>query len=134
MNSRHVRLVVFGVSIVLLAVVGFVAFQRLGGLTPPELTVTWGGSEGHPSCVYRADDETVVATLTMVGMAPPSGRVTIEVGAYADENTSDPVSSYRETVEVSGSMQRTITVTVPVDRAPHVDEDGEAACRLDVKK
>ena len=47
------------------------------------LTIGWGGSEGHPCCVYDPDDHTVDAELTIEGTAPRDGTVTVTVTAYA---------------------------------------------------
>jgi hypothetical protein len=95
-----------------------------------ELKVGWGGSEGHPSCVYDAKDQTVSAKLTIQGSAPRPETVTVTVTAYADENTSDPVGSNTRSVRVDGSVHPPLIVNIPVDGVPHVDIDGETACKL----
>jgi len=100
--------------------------------SPRPLTVTWGGSEGHPSCRYDASARSVAATLVVDGTAP-HGVVTVTVTAYADENTSDPVGSETQTWRGSRAHHRRVVITIPVTRPPHVDEDGEGACRLDVE-
>ena len=97
------------------------------------LTIGWGGSEGHPCCVYDPDDHTVDAELTIEGTAPRDGTVTVTVTAYADENTSKPVGSSSRTVHVEGTVDEPLLVTIAVEKAPHVDEDGVAACTLSVK-
>lgn len=100
--------------------------------SPRPLTVRWGGSEGHPSCRYDATAATVDATLVVDGTAP-HGVVTVTVTAYADENTSDPVGSTTQTWRGSRAHHRRVVLSIPVTRAPHVDEDGEGACRLEVR-
>lgn len=98
------------------------------------LTVGWGGSEGHPSCVYDPKDHTVDAKITIEGEAPRRDMtVTVTVSAYADENTSEPVGSRSRSVRIDGTVHLPLIVTIPVDKPPHVDEDGETACRLSVK-
>ena len=98
-------------GVVLLAVVASAtAWYRSGHDDPAQrLTVTWGGSEGHPPCVYDARTQAGVATIVIDGRAPRDETATITVTAYADENTSEPVGSH--------------------SRSAHVDEDGGAACR-----
>jgi hypothetical protein len=96
------------------------------------VTVTWGGGEGHPPCVYDAGQHTVEAELRIEGTAPRRRALTVTVTAYADENTSRPVGSSSRTVPVDGTVRMLLTLTIAVDEAPHVDEDGVAACRLDV--
>jgi hypothetical protein len=97
-----------------------------------DLTVGWGGSEGHPSCVYDAAAGSVECTLTIDGQVPPDeeANVKVTVTAYADENTSEEVGSSSRSVRVEGKVHQPLVVTVPVDEAPHVDEDGETACTL----
>lgn len=96
-------------------------------------TVTWGGSEDHPSCVYDPKDHTVRAKLTIDGDAGSGRNLTATVTAYADENTSEPVGSGSRTVRVEGTTHPPLTVRFPVEKAPKVDVDGETACRLAVK-
>lgn len=98
-----------------------------------DLTVGWGGSEGHPSCVYDPKAETVDCKLTIDGTAPQPDKVTVTVTAYADENTSQPVGSSSRSVRVEGIVHLPLVVTISVPHAPHVDEDGETACSLSVK-
>ncbi|GAA1808580.1 hypothetical protein GCM10009795_062290 [Nocardioides hankookensis] len=95
------------------------------------LTVGWGGGEGRPACVYAAGDDSAHATIAIDGSVPHEQSVTITVTAYADENTSDLVGTGTRTVEVDGDVHESVDVTIPVDRPPHVDEDGVAACALD---
>ena len=76
------RVVSFVAGIVLLAAVVSGTALYLGGDDHPEagLTVTWGGSEGHPSCVYDPRAHTVDCRLTKLGsrirkrygLGPPS--------------------------------------------------------------
>jgi hypothetical protein len=114
------------------AVAATVLYRGSDDPPPAALTVTWAVSEGHPSCVYDPSGETVACTLTIEGEAPRPDTVTVTVTAYADENTSELVGSGQRTVRVDGTVRERLLVTVPVDRAPHVDEDGETACRLSV--
>jgi hypothetical protein len=100
---------------------------------PNTLTVTWGGSEGHPSCVFDTKGETVRATLAIEGDAGPGRTVAATVTAYADENTSEPVGSGSRTVRVDGPVNRRLVVAFPVEKRPKVDIDGETACRLAVR-
>ena len=96
------------------------------------LDVTWGGSEGHPPCVYDPASQNVEALIAVDYEAPRHDTVSVTVTAYADENTSDLVGTGTGSVDVDGTVTTTIHVTIPVVRAPHVDEDGVAACRLSV--
>jgi hypothetical protein len=96
------------------------------------LHVTWRESEGHPGCVYDAQTRTVAAKLIVTGDASGHHRLTATVTAYADENTSVPVGSTSRDVRVRGTMHRPVDLAIPVGRAPHIDEDGVAACRLEV--
>ena len=123
-------------GLMLLAVLAAgVALYRAGDdqPQPADLTVGWGGSEGHPSCVYDPKDRTVRARLTIDGDARPGRTVAVTVTAYADENTSEPVGSGSRTVRVDGTVHRPIIVAFPVEEPPKVDIDGETACRLAVK-
>jgi hypothetical protein len=125
--------VLTGGVVLLIAIASGAALLRSDDDPPPdELTVGWGGSEGHPSCGYDAATGTVTATLTVDGTAPPPDEVTATVTAYADENTSQPVGSSSRTVRVDGTVHLTVLVTIAVDGAPHIDEDGETACSLSV--
>ena len=120
---------------VLLAVLAAgVALYRAGDdqPQPADLTVGWGGTEGHPSCVYDPKDRTVRARLTIDGDAGSRRSVAMTVTAYADENTSEPVGSGSRTVRVNGIVHRPIIVAFLVESAPKVDVDGETACRLAV--
>ena len=110
---------------------------RAGARTPSpsptaNLTVGWGGGEGHLSCVYDPQDHTVSAAITLDGHAPRRDTVTVTVTAYADENTSQPVGSRSRTVPVDGTVHIALDVTVPVEQPPLVDIDGETACGISV--
>lgn len=96
-----------------------------GGL----LTVTWGGeAEGTPGCVHRPGTGTVEATLLVTGAPPPGGEASVTVTAFADENTSEPVGSTRHALDATTPSP--LVLTIDVDAAPHVDEDGVAACSM----
>lgn len=127
------RLTVTGAVVLAAALLAFVLWPSDTEDPPADVTVTWGGTEGHPSCVYDPDTEIVEATLTVDGTASEPHTLTITITAYADENTSRPVGSSTRTVEVEGTTHTTVVVTVHVDRAPHVDVDGETACSLSVE-
>jgi len=129
------RRIVLVVAVVLCAaaVTAAVSSRRDAGPAPAKLTVGWGGSEGHPSCVYDASGGTVEARLVVRGTATRPGEVAVTVTAYADENTSVPVGSVTQSVPVEGTMQLPLVITIPVEAPPYVDEDGEAACRLDTR-
>jgi hypothetical protein len=135
-NTLPVRrrvLVVAGVLLLAVVVSGIALYRSSDEPATGGLTVGWGGSEGHPCCVYDADVQTVDAELTIDGTAPRDGTVTVTVRAYADENTSKPVGSSSRTVHVEGTVHMPLLVTIAVERAPHVDEDGVAACTLSVQ-
>ncbi len=120
--------------LLLAAVVSAIALHRSSDDHPTAgLTVGWGGTEGHPSCVYDPQDHTVVAKVTIAGTASRGDRVTVTVTAYADENTSKPVGSSSRSVHVEGTVQLPLLLTIAVEKTPHVDEDGETACSLSVK-
>ena len=122
-------------AVVLVATVAAMALHRRGDdRRAGELTVTWAGSEGHPPCVYDRVGSKVTARLTVDGAAPRDRALTVTVTAYADENTSVPVGSRTETLRLEGEVHRSLAVSIPVQRAPHVDEDGVTACRLTVEK
>src|SRR5580765_2981714 len=134
MKLRRWVVVVAGVLLVA-AIASWIAVSRTSGDHPrTDLKVGWGGSEGHPSCVYDPKAHTVTAKITIEGGAPRRGRVAVTVTAYADENTSIPVGSGSRTVWVHGAAHRHILVAIPVKKAPHIDEDGETACRLSVNR
>ena len=97
------------------------------------LTAGWGGSEGHPGCVYDAQERTVTAAVTIDGHAPRRDTVTVTVTAFADENTSQPVGSSSRRVPVDGTVDIDLDVTFPVERAPLVDVDGVTACGVSVE-
>ena len=133
--TRTRAIVVAGFVLLAVLVTGF-ALYRAGDDQPPaaaDLTIGWGGSEGHPSCVYDPEGEAVRATLAIDGDAGPGRTVAVTVTAYADENTSEPVGSGSRTVRVDGPVNRRLVVAFPVEKAPKVDIDGETACRLAVK-
>lgn len=98
---------------------------------PAPLNVTWRESEGHPGCVYAAS-RTVVVRLIVTGDAGKHESVKVTVTAYADENTSVPVGSSSRVVPVHGTMHEPVDLAIQVTKAPHVDEDGVAACKLAV--
>ena len=119
----------------LLSAVGAGVALYLSGDDRPNagLTVGWGGTEGHPSCVYDPGGDTVDCTITIDGESPRRDVVTVTVTAYGDENTSQPVGSSSRRVEVEGTVHTRLLVTIAVTKAPHVDIDGETACRLSVQ-
>lgn len=127
---RRLALIAGGVLLLVAVVVGLVLSRGGDDPAPTGLTVDWGGSEGHPPCVYDPETQTVLAKVTIDGTSPGSGPVTMTVTAtaYADENTSRPVGSGSTTVQVEGTVHTPVEVTIPVRRAPHVDEDQVAAC------
>jgi hypothetical protein len=125
-------LIAAGVVLLAAAVAATVLYRSSDDPGPADLTVGWGGSEGHPSCVYDPGDQTVGCTLTIEGSAPRADTVTVTVTAYADENTSEPVGSETRSVKVEGAVDQRLLVTIAVAKAPHIDEDGETACRLSV--
>jgi hypothetical protein len=124
---------VVGVVLVAAAVSAMALRRGDGDDSTASLTVGWGGSEGHPPCVYKAKDRAVDCELTIDGTASEHEKVTVTVSAYADENTSELVGSSTRSVRVEGTVHKTFAVTIPVDKPPHVDDDGVAACRLSVK-
>ena len=120
--------------LLLAAIVAGIALSRSGDdQSIADLTIGWGGSEGHPSCVYDPLDHTVDAKITIDGTAPGAEEVTVTVTAYADENTSKAVGSSSRSVHVEGTVHLPLVVTIAVEREPHVDVDGETACRLSVE-
>jgi hypothetical protein len=133
-GRRRRRRVLLVVAVVLLVAVGSGTALSRGGDDQPtrDLTVEWGGGEGDPCCVYDPDARTVEATVLVDGTGAEGDAVTVTVTAYADENTSEPVGSSTRRVPVEGAVHRPVTLTIQVDRAPHVDEDGVVACRLSV--
>lgn len=133
MTRRIAIAIVIGVVLVAAVVAGIV-LHRSGGddARPAGLSVTWGGSEGHPTCTYDDQQQTVRCTLMIDGTASGRQAVTVTVTAYADENTSRPVGSGSGTAHVEGTVHQQLVVTVPVRRAPHVDDDQVAACTFEV--
>src|SRR5690349_4765168 len=133
-RSQRRRIVFAAVVVLLLALGSAAAWYRTRDDDPaPRLTVTWGGSEGHPACVYDAASRTVVVELKLNGKPTRRGTIRVTVTAYADENTSAAVGSTTRSVPVDGTMHETLALTIPVEKPPHIDEDGVAACRLAVK-
>lgn len=132
MTRTRVSIVAGFVLLAILAA-GAALYRAGDDKRPADVTVGWGGTEGHPSCVYDPKDQTVRATLAVDGDAGPGRTVSATVTAYADENTSEPVGSGSRTARVKGTVHRPIIVEFPVDNAPKVDVDGETACRLEVR-
>jgi len=99
---------------------------------PADIDVRWGGSEGHPSCVYDPKQQTVDATIIVEGTAPRREQVAVTVTAYADENTSESVGTSTQQVWVEGTVHKRLALRIPVTKPPHVDIDGETACKLSV--
>ena len=97
------------------------------------LTIGWGGSEGHPCCVYDPDDHTVDAELHDRTHSPPGRHGDGDChGVRRREHLQagrieQPLRGRRRTVQVP------LRVAIAVEKAPHVDEDGVAACTLSVK-
>jgi len=131
-GRRWILLVVAAVLLAAAVTVAIVLADDDDHATVP-LTVGWGGSEGHPSCRYDATARTVTARLTIAGTASGREKLTVTVTAYADENTSQPLGSSTRSVSVEGTVHRPLVLTIRVSGRPHVDEDGETACRLAVK-
>lgn len=92
------------------------------------LTLTWGGNDGEPGCTYDPGSSAVVATLLVSGSPRPGDEPVLVVTAFADENTSRPVGSVRRSLDATTASP--LVLTIPVDRPPHVDEDGVAACSM----
>jgi hypothetical protein len=132
--ARRRRLLVLAGVVLLAALVAGTALARGGDDHPTAgLEVGWGGSEGHPSCVYDPADGTAEATITIDGYMPRPKKLTVTVTAYADENTSQPVGSSSRSVRVEGTVHVRLVVTIPVEKPPLVDIDGETACGRSVK-
>lgn len=128
---RRGLLLVAGFALLVAAVASGVALARDDDPAAP-LTVTWDGTEARPGCVYRPESRTVAVRLRMDGRSPRSREVSVTVTAFADENTSVPVGSASRSVHVEGTVHRRLLLIIPVTRAPHVDIDGVAACKLAV--
>ena len=126
-------IVVAGVMLLAAVVSGIAVYGSDGNQSSAGLTVAWGGGEGHPSCVYDPEGHAVDAEITIEGEAPRHDEVTVKVTAYADENTSRPVGSGTRSVQVEGAVHLRLLVTIAVEKPPHVDVDGVAACTLTVK-
>lgn len=129
-SSRSRRVIAVVAGVVLLAAVVAVAAAMSGDEPASGLTIGWGGSEEHPACVYDPGTRTVDATITVDGHAPDEDTVAVTVTAYADENTSREVGAGRQDVPVDGPVHTSVVVHFEVTKAPHVDEDGVAACSL----
>jgi hypothetical protein len=127
---RPWRWVVIIACLVVPAAVAVGAALLLSDSPATRLDVTWGGSEGHPPCVYQAATRNVEAEIVVDYESLRHDTVHVTVTAYADENTSDLVGTGAASVAVHDTMTTTLDVTIPVLRPPHVDEDGVAACRL----
>lgn len=97
---------------------------------PPGLMIRFDDTSERAGCVYDAAGRRVRAAVRVDGWAPQGDHVTITVTAYSDENTSDEVGAAIATVQVRGTVHERVALSIPVDAAPHVDEDGVAACRL----
>ena len=133
-RSRR-RWVVVGLAVLVLAAVLFgTALYRSAHNDPPAgLTVTWGGSEGHPPCVYDARARSVEALLVIDGTpSDDQTAVSVTVTAYADENTSREVGSSTRRVPLEGPLHLSLSLTIPVRAPAFVGEDDVAACRLSV--
>ncbi len=121
-----------GVGLLVVAV-GLATAALAGGSDDPAgVTATWGGAEGEPPCVYDQVERSVRALVTVSGETSEDTDVAVTVTAYADENTSRPVGSTTEHLRVDGTVRERLVLTIAVDRPPHVDEDGVAACALAV--
>ncbi|MEO8095817.1 MAG: hypothetical protein ABI632_12925 [Pseudolysinimonas sp.] len=117
--SRQRRLILGAVVVLLAVLVAAIAARRSGGDHPTAgLKVGWGGSEGHPSCVYDPKAHTAAAKITIDGEAPRHEKMTVTVTAYADENTSEPVGSSSRSADVEGKVHLRLLVTVPVEKPP----------------
>lgn len=134
-TTRRLRLpLLAGVLLLLVAVVLGVALVRddEDPADPPGLlTVAWGGgTEGRAGgCVYDPATGTVEATLLVSGF-PRGDEAILTVTAFADENTSRPVGSTSRALDASTPSP--LVLSIPVDAAPHLDEDGVAACSMAV--
>jgi hypothetical protein len=132
-RQRRQLIVITGVLLLAILLYGIAQSRSRDDEPTTGLTIGWEGSEGHPSCVYDSKNHTVDAKIAIDGTASRPDKVTVTVTAYADENTSKPVGSGSRTVHVDGTVHRSVIVTVPVEKPPLVDIDGETACRLSVK-
>ena len=126
------RWMILGTVLLLAVVAGAALYRTNTDHQPPRLTVTWDGREGHPSCAYDSKARAVVAKIAVHGSNKGHDSVTVTVTAYADENTSEPVGSGSRRARLDGTVHRRLLITIPVDKAPHVDDDGVTACRLAV--
>ena len=134
-TTRRLRLpLLVGVLLLLIAVVLGLALVRDDGATadpPGLLTVAWGGGTEGPAggCGYDPATGTVEATLLVSG-SPRGDEAILTVTAFADENTSRPVGSTSRALDASTPSP--LVLRIPVNAAPHVDEDGVAACSMTV--
>jgi hypothetical protein len=128
-------IVVAGVLLLAAIVSGIAVYRGSADHPTAPLTVGWGGSEGHPSCVYDPKDHTVEAKLLIEGTAPRDDTVTVTVTvtAYADENTSEPVGSSSRSARVERTVHRPLLINISVEKAPHIDDDGITTCALAVR-
>lgn len=139
MSAPHRRRTLIGVAAATAAIVLTMVAVLLvtsgadDGAPADDLKVDWADSEGHPGCVFDAASHTVEATLTITGESSGPQEVTVIVTAYADENTSQPVGSHSGSVQVDGTVDTVLRITIPVDATPHVGEDDVAACRREVE-
>ncbi len=127
-RQRRQLIVITGVLLLAILVYGMARSRGRDDEPTTGLTVGWGGSEGHPSCVYDPADGTAEATITIDGYTPRPKKVTVTVTAYADENTSQAVGSSSRSVQVEGTVHERLLVTISVEKPPLVDIDGETAC------
>jgi hypothetical protein len=106
-----------------------------GGADQPRagLKIEWVTTNDKPGCSYDAPTKTVTAQLSIDGYEPEKRTASLVVTAYADENTSQAVGSKSTFVKLDGTVHQVLTVTFEVPRAPHVDVDGVAACKRQLK-
>lgn len=126
-------MVVAGVVVLATVAAGTAVFRARADQPAADLTVAWGGGEERPACVYDPGSDTVEALITVEGTAPEPDTLTVAITAYADENTSEPVGSGSSSAEVDGSVDIPLVIHIPVERPPHVGEDGVAACAIEVE-
>ncbi|MBZ5738842.1 hypothetical protein [Nocardioides mangrovi] len=129
--SRTAIAIGLGILLLVAGVIAGVVLYRADVDTRDPLTVSWGGDDGHPACVYQRKRKTVTATVSVTGDAAGQDSVTITVASYADENTRHQVGSETREVGVDGRVDTEVDLTMRVRRPPHVDEDGVVACTLD---
>lgn len=132
-RQRRRVILVAGVALLAVGVLGVAVYRSNDNHPPAGLTVGWGGSEGHPSCVYDPTVQTVEAKITIEGSALRADKLTVTVTAYSDENTTKPVGSGRRSVRVEGTVHKLLLVAFPVVKPPLIDIDGETVCGRTVK-